>query len=82
MVEVEVVADVREELEMSLYSRLDVNLEKILLVETKNYIEIEEKFFFFCFLVIFTYAVVDAGDEPCRIAAAIAAVVFDVVRIP
>jgi hypothetical protein len=47
MVEVEVVADVQEELEMSLYSRLDVNLEKILLVEMKNYIEIEEKFFLF-----------------------------------
>ncbi len=30
----------------------------------------------------FTYAVVDAGDEPCRIAAAIAAVVFGVVLIP
>jgi hypothetical protein len=34
--EVVVVADVLEELEMSLYIQLDVNLEKILLVEKKN----------------------------------------------
>jgi hypothetical protein len=44
-VEVEAEEDVQEELEMSLYSQLDVNLEKILLVETKNYIKVFNKSF-------------------------------------